>query len=78
MTTTSRQMQSPEMIFERWVDQPFAPKHKNKHYDCTCIPLDTTAPLDATNETTEVKIYRRNSALALNSLNAALSRKSSH
>lgn len=76
MTTTSRHIQtgtSPEMIFERWVDKPFASK---RHNDINTIPLDTTASLDNENETTEVKIYRRNSALALNSLNAALSRKS--
>ena len=79
MTTTSTQIQtgtSPEMIFERWVDQPFASKCHHHQHDINVIPLDITAPLDVSNESTEVQIYRRNSALALNSLNAALSRKS--
>ena len=53
MTTTSTQIQtgtSPEMIFERWVDQPFASKCHHHQHDLNVIPLDITAPLDVSNE----------------------------
>ncbi|EMG50068.1 hypothetical protein G210_4914 [Candida maltosa Xu316] len=90
MSTTSPSS-SAESIFERYVQygyspQPPKPKHlyfqqqqpHNKFSTYNFIPpaLDATADSNENNvEDDNVIIYRRNSSLALNSLNAALGRK---